>query len=78
MYRYFKATGIKSVLSWRSIGLSDEKLKSLQDENFPKLLYGKEKVYLNFRNDVLAQEENSYTHDHIVNLSIIYSVLYIT
>ena len=25
-YRYFKITGIKSVLSWKSIGLSDEKL----------------------------------------------------
>ena len=54
-YRYFKTTDIKFVLSWKSIGLSDEKLKSIQDANFPELLYDKEKAYLNFRNDVLAQ-----------------------
>ena len=36
-YRYFKTTGIKSVLSWKSIGLSNEKLKSIQDDNFPEL-----------------------------------------
>ena len=77
-YRYFKTAGIKSILSWKSIGLSDEKLKSLQDENFPEILYDKEKAYLNFRNDVLAHEKNIYTHDHIVNLYIIYSIPYIT
>ena len=77
-YRYFKTTGIKSVLSWKSIGLSDEKLKSIEDDNFPELLYDKEKTYLNFRNDVLAQEKITYAHDHIVNLYIIYSIPYIT
>ena len=71
-YRYFRTTGIKSVLSWKSIGLSDEKLKSIQDDNFPELLYDKEKAYLNFRNDVLVQEKIAYTHHHIVNLYIIY------
>ena len=77
-HRYFKTTGVKSVLSWKSIGLSNEKLKSIQDENFPELLYDKEKAYLNFRNDVLSQEKNTYTDDHIVNLYIIYSIPYIT
>ena len=77
-YRYFKTTGIKSVLSWKSIGQSDEKLKSVQDDNFPELLYDKERAYLNFRNDVLAQEKNGYTYGHIVNLYIIYSMPYIT
>ena len=77
-FRCFKTTGIKSVLSWKSIGLSNEKLKSIQDDNFPELLYGKEKAYFNFRNDVLAQEKITYTHDHIVNLYISYSIPYIT
>ena len=77
-YRYFKTTGIKSVLSWISIGLSHEKLKPIQDDNFPEPLYDKEKAYLNLRNDVLAQENITYTHDHIVNLYIIYSLSYIT
>ena len=76
-YRYFKTTGIKSVLSWKSIGLSDEKLKSIQDDNFPELGYYKERTYLNFRNNVLSQEKITYTHDHIVNLYIIYSMPYI-
>ena len=56
-YRYFKTTGVKSVLSGKSIRLSDEKLKSIQDDNFPELLYDKEEAYLNFRKDVLAQEK---------------------
>ena len=76
-YRYFKTTGIKSVLSWKSIGLSDEKLKSIQDDNFPELGYYRERTYLNFRNNVLSQEKITYTHDHIVNLYIIYSMPYI-
>ena len=77
-YRYFKTTGIKSVLSWKSIGLSDEKLKSIQDDNFPELLYDKEKAYLNFGNNVLSEEKITYTHDHIINLYITYSMPYIT
>ena len=62
-YLYFKPEyiGTKSVLSWKSIGLSDEKLKSIQDGNFPELLYDKEKAYLNFRNNVLSQEKINYT-----------------
>ena len=65
-------------MSWKSIGLFNEKLKSIQDDNFPELLYDKEKAYLNFRNEVLAQEKIAYTHDHIVNLYIIYSMPYMT
>ena len=63
-------------MSWKSIGLSNEKLKSIH--NFPELWYDKERTYLNFRNDVLAQEKICYTHDHNVNLYIIYSMPYIT
>ena len=76
--RYFEITGIKSVLSRKSIGLSNEKLKSIRDDYFPELRYDKERTYLNFRNDALAQEKITYTHDHIVNLYIIYSMPYIT
>ena len=77
-HRYFEITGIKSVLSWKSIGLSDEKLKSIGDDYFPVLWYDRERTYLHFRKDVLAQEKITYTHDHIVNLYTIYSMPYIT
>ena len=77
-YKYFEITGIKSVLPWKSTGLSNEKLKSIRDDYFPELLYDKERTYLNFRKDVLAQEKISYIHDHIVNFYIIYSMPYIT
>ena len=40
-YKYFEITGIKSVLSWKSIVLSDEKLKSIGDD-YPELWYDKE------------------------------------
>ena len=47
-HRYFDTAGIKSVLSWKSIGLSDEKLKSMGDEYFPETWCDKERTYLNF------------------------------
>ena len=56
-YRYFEITGIKSVFSWKSIGLSDEKLKSIGDDYSPELWHDKERTYLNFRKDVLAQKK---------------------
>ena len=77
-YRYFEITGIKSVLSWNSVGLSDEKLKSIGGDYFPELWYDKERTYLKFRKDFLAQEKITYTHDHIANLYIIYLMPYIT
>ena len=78
IYVYFEITTIKYVLSWKSTGLSDEKLKSIGDDFLPELWYDKERTYLNFRKDALAQEKISYTHDHIVNLYIIYLMPYIT
>ena len=65
-------------MSWKSIGLCDEKLKSIRDDYFPELWYGKERTYLNFRKDALTQEKISHTNDHIVNLYIIYSMPSIT
>ena len=65
-------------MPWKSIGLSNEKLKSIKDDNFPELEYDKKRTYLNFRNDVLAQKKITYTHDHIVNIYTIYSLPYIT
>ena len=41
-YIYFEITAIKSVLSWKSIGLSDEKLKSIGDDFSPELWFDKE------------------------------------
>ena len=65
-------------MSWKSIGLSDEKLKSIEDDYFPELWYDKEITHLNFIEDVLAQEKISYTNDRIVNLYSIYLIPYIT
>ena len=65
-------------MSWKSIGLSDEKLKSTEDDYFPELWYDKEITHLNFIEDVLAQEKISYTNDRIVNLYSIYLIPYIT
>ena len=77
-YRYIETTGIKSVLSWKSTGLFDEKIKSIEDDYSPELGLNKLRICLNFRNDVLAQEKVTYTHEHIVNLYIVYSISDIT
>ena len=75
---YILRSLVKSVFSWKSIRLSNEKLKSIRDDNYAELRYDKERTYLNFRKYVLAQEKITYTNDHIVNLYIIYSMSYIT
>ena len=77
-YRYFETTGIKSALSWNSTGLFDEKIKSIEDDYSPKLGFNNVRICLNVRSDVLVQEKVTYTHEHIVNVYIVYSISDIT
>ena len=48
-HRYFEATETDGVLSSKSKGLSDKKIKSVNKDSHPKLSFDKEKIYLRFR-----------------------------
>ena len=55
-------------LSWRSTGLSDEKIKPT------KLSFKVEKISLSFNSSILAQEKITYTYDSIINGYVVYSL----
>ena len=65
-----------NVFSWKSIGLSDEKIKCSRETYSPTLSFDKEKIYLIFNSDILAQEKIAYNHESIVNIYVIYTLLY--
>ena len=59
-------------MSWKSVGLADEKIKPIKDDESPELSFDEEKIYLTFGlYDVLAKEKITYTHDSIVNLCVV-------
>ena len=74
-HRNFELTQSDGVLSWKSIGLSDEKIKSATKDRHPKLNFNKEKIYLTFQlTNTLAQEKVTYTHGSVIKLYVVYSV----
>ena len=42
----------------------------------PTLSFDKEKIYLTFNIDTLAQEKIVYNHESIVNIYVVYTLLY--
>ena len=69
-YRYFEVTKTDGVLSWKSTGLSDEKIKSPKDDYS---VLREKKIYLLFSlYSVLGQEKVTYTHGSIANLYVVY------
>ena len=52
--------------------MSDEKIKPIKNEQYPKINFDNEKIYTTFGNSILAQEKLTYTHGSIVILYIVY------
>ena len=46
-----------NAFSWKSVGLSDEKIKSSGESYSPTLSFDKKKIYLTFNSDILVQEK---------------------
>ena len=65
-----------NVFSWKSIGLSDENIKSSGETYSATLSFDKEKIYLTFSSDILAQEKIIYNHKSLVNIYVVYTLLY--
>ena len=80
-YEYFEIdkANLHKILSWKSAGISDEKLESPEDKNVPKIFF--EEIWPYLKNEsfrFLAQKKISYTHKSIVNIYIVYLMPYIT
>ena len=68
-YEYFEIDKINphKPLSWKSAGISNEKLEPPEDKNISKVLLV---IIESFK--FVAQKKLSYTHDSIVNICIVY------
>ena len=65
-----------NVFSWKSTGLCDEKIKSFGETYSLTLSFDKEKICLTFNSDILPQEKIIYNHESIVNIYVVYTLLY--
>ena len=74
-YEYFEIDKVnpQKPLSWKSAGISNEKLEPPKDENSPKVIFEKIWTYLKTESfKFLAQKKITYTHEKIVNIYIVY------
>ena len=74
MYKYFEKTEDK-VTSWKSKGLSDEKIISTAtstDKSATKTIYDNATIKVRFNGDLLRQNQVTYNHGPVVNIYIVY------
>ena len=72
--KYFEKTGDK-VSSWKSKGLSDEKIiltVMSTDKSATKTIYDNARIKVRFNRDLLRQNQVTYNHGPVVNISIVY------
>ena len=78
MYRYFKMiTNTDYISSWKSKGLSNEKVKPLTTSDnslTPALHYYGSKKRVKFTGSCLKQSKISYNHGRVVNIYIVYEL----
>ena len=78
IYNYFEiipATNI--ILSWKSMGLSDETIKPLKPHTVldPELSYVVNKTRVKFNGGCLTQNKIIFYHKNIVNIYIVYELI---
>ena len=74
VYKYFEKTG-NQVSSWKSKGLSDEKIISTTtstDKSATKTIYDKARIKFGFNGHLLRQNQVTYHHGPVVNIYIVY------
>ena len=77
IYRYFKTSNSDYVLSWTSIGLSNESITPPSAPNnflTPSLNYFGTKIRVKFSGSCLKQDKITYIHGKIVNIYIVYEI----
>ena len=78
MYKYLKTFvegGFIYISSWKSKGLSNEKISSTTTSNYnqaPQLVYDNPRIKLSFDTDLLKQDKVTCNHGPIVNIYIVY------
>ena len=74
MYKYLEKTG-NEVSSWKSKGLSDEKIISTTtstDKSAIKTIYDNARIKVRFNGDLLRHNQVTYNHGLAVNIYIVY------
>ena len=73
-YEYFgiDKDNIHKLLSWKSVGISNEKLDPPEDKNAPKVLFEEIWPYLKIESFKFLAQKKSYTYKSIVNIYIFY------
>ena len=81
MYRYFKMiAGVgngRYIYYWKSKGLSDERINSIQTSNHsitPNLDYYVTKARAEFNGSCLKQDKVTFNHEKAVNIYIVYEI----
>ena len=69
-YEYFgiDKDNIHKLLSWKSAGISNEKLEPPEDKNAPKVLFEEIWPYLKIDSFQFLAQKKSYTHKSIANI----------
>ena len=82
MYRYFKniidVCSVDFIYFSKSKGLSDENIRPPIKFDYtlsPKLSYFGTKMIAEFNGSCLKQDKITYTHEKLVNISIIYEII---
>ena len=85
VYKYFKMVINGSTVYahyWQSRGLSDGKLNArgatTSNDELPILKYEKNKLGLQFTEDILRQNKVTFNHGKVVNIYIVYKLSYHT
>ena len=74
LYKYFEKTGNK-VSSWKSKGLSDEKIISttkFTDKSATKTIYDNARIKVRFNGDLLRENQVTFNNGPVVNIYIVY------
>ena len=75
MYKYFKKTGnTESISSWKSKGLSNEIIKSLDNTLAPTVKYTGKKIYVKYNESCLKQDQITFNHGKTINIYIAYDL----
>ena len=73
-YEYFGIDKVNphKLLSWKSAGISNEKLEPPEDKNVPKVLFEEIWPYLKTDSFKFLAQKKIYLHKSIVNIYIVY------
>ena len=72
MNKYLTKNSTENILSWKSKGIGDGKLKPLFNSNIPQLKNQYSHMEINFKRSCIVNENNSISKKKVLNKYIVY------